>query len=95
MSAEDAMGTGAAQVAVAAGYPDALERTEKLMLMRLAALQDILVVSWHTKHRLYELAYAISFSGEAAKQHLEPIKILMRKKVESWTVHGMHPLDPK
>jgi hypothetical protein len=95
ISAEDAMGTGAAQVAVAAGYPNALERTEKVMQMKLDALRDVAVVPWQAKHRLYELAFAISLSADAAK-HLDPIKVLMRKKVESWAPpFGMLPLDPK
>jgi hypothetical protein len=50
----------------------------------------------NTRNRLYELAYAIYFSGEDAKKHAAPIRELMTRRVQSWAPpFGMVDLYPK
>lgn len=83
ISADDAMGTGAAQVAAAGQHPQALTRISELMRTKLSELPAEAIVPRDTRLRLYELAWAIYFSGSPAKQHVEPIKMLMKRKVES------------
>jgi hypothetical protein len=96
VSAESVMGTGAAQIAVAAGHPLALALSEKLMLAKLSQVNDASPVPWYEKKRLYELGQAIAFAGDEAKNHIEPIILLMRRKVQSWAPpFGMIPHYPK
>jgi hypothetical protein len=96
ISAEDAMGTGAAQVAVAAGHARALEKAASLMNGLLAILPEDEPVPWDKRNRLYELAHAIAFAGEAGRDHVAPLLALMKRKVQSWAPpFGMIELDPK
>ena len=96
MSANDSLGTGAAQVAAAAGHPLALNRIERLMTDTLSALPEGGVVPWDTKNRLYELAYAFTLVGERGKMHLAPLRQLMTMRVQSRAPpFGMIELQPK
>ena len=81
ISADDALGTGAAQVAIATGHRDAVERTLQTIQKQVASFPSGEVSTWPRMNRLVELSYALYFSGEAAKLHLEPIKDLMGRKV--------------
>jgi hypothetical protein len=96
MGSDDAMGTGAAQIAVAAGHPGALEKVETLMARQLASLPKEQVVPWDARNRLYEMAYALSFGGEQAMHHVRPLQELMSRHVESWAPpFGMVELPPR
>lgn len=96
MSANDSMGTSAAQIAAAAGHPLALDRIERMMADTLSALPKDGIVPWKTKRRLYELAYAFALVGERGKMHLAPLRQLMTMKVQSWAPpFGMIEHPPK
>lgn len=93
---EDSMGTGAAQVAIAGEHPAALQTAEKLMADKLATLPKDRAVPRDARNRLYEMAYALSFGGVQAKQHLAPLQDLMNRKVQSWAPpFGMIELPPR
>jgi len=96
MSDKDSLGTGAAQVAVATGYRDALPRVEAMMNDILSSIPKDKVIPWDTRNRLYELAYAIYFAGPDGKEHIAPIKELMTRTVQRWAPpFGMLDLPPK
>ena len=96
LSADDALGTGAAQMAAAAGHPGALPRIAALMSQLLASVPDQQAIPRDKRDRLYELAYAIHFAGEAGREYLDPILALMRRRVQSWAPpFGMVELSPK
>lgn len=96
ISSHDSLGTGAAQVAVASGYSDTLPRVEGLMKELLSSVPKDEVITWKTRNRLYELAYAINFAGKNSRQYTAPIKDLMSRKVQSWAPpFGMLELNPK
>jgi hypothetical protein len=96
ISGDDALGTGAAQVAVASGHPGALELVEKLMAEALASVPFGRAVPWHTRNRLYELAYALALGGDEARLHAVPLRQLMEREVQSWAPpFGMIELPPK
>lgn len=96
ISIADAMGTGAAQVAVAGNHLQALETVERLMNETLAKLPRDRAVPHDTRDRLYEMAYALSFGGEDAKQHIAPLRNLMARKIQSWAPpFGMVDLHPR
>lgn len=82
MSSDDALGIGAAQVAVAAARPGALDRAQSLMEGLLNQVPHAKAVPLKTTDRLYELGYAIGFGGEAGRAYDAPIKDLMTRKVE-------------
>jgi hypothetical protein len=84
LSAKDSMGTGAAQVAAAAGYPEALPRIQMLMMDILTSIPREEAILRQTRNRLYELSYAVYFAGEEGKNYTAPIKELMTRKVQSW-----------
>jgi hypothetical protein len=85
--------TGAAQVAVATGYPGALERVEQLMSSELARHGE--VIPRTASMRLEELGYALAFAGADAQPHLGPVYALLDRRVESWaTVFGMVEIAP-
>lgn len=83
MSADDSLGTGAAQVAAATGHPGVLDRIQEMMEKILSSIPENRVVPWDVRNRLYELSYAIYFSGDDAKKYSAPIQDLMRRKVEN------------
>jgi hypothetical protein len=96
ISSEDSLGTGAAQVAAAVGYPGALSRITSLMKQILSSISKDRAIPRDKRNRLYELAYAIYFSGEAGRDHLDPILELMERKVQSWAPpFGMVELQPR
>lgn len=96
MSSNDSLGTGAAQVAAASGHPDALVRIQKMMNDLLSSIPADKALPRRIRNRLYELSYAIYFSGDGAKNQTDPIKTLMTRKVESWAPpFGMVELNPK
>ncbi len=96
MSANDSLGTSAAQIAAAASHPLALDRIERMMADTLSALPKDSIVPWKTKRRLYELAYAFALVGERGKLHLAPLRQLMTMKVQSWAPpFGMIENPPK
>jgi hypothetical protein len=94
ISADDALGTSAAQVAVAGGHPQALDRVHDLFTDVLAAYPDD-PIPLRVRDRLYELAYAIAMGGRRAREHAGPIDQLLGRKVESWALpFGMLELPP-
>ncbi|WP_250478697.1 MULTISPECIES: hypothetical protein [unclassified Caballeronia] len=96
ISSENSLGTGAAQVAAAGGQPGALSRIESLMNELLATVPDDKPIPLATRDRLYELSWAISFSGESAKDHVAPIIRLMGRHVQSGAPpFGAVSLHPK
>lgn len=93
---ENSMGTGAAQIAVAGGHPQALEKVELLMDQLLDSLPAEAPVPWDKRNRLYEMAQALAYGGPAARNHVAPLKELMNRKVESnATMFGMVALPPR
>jgi hypothetical protein len=95
ISAEDALGTSAAQVAVAGGHPQALERVHDLLMDALEAHPDD-PIPLRARDRLYELAHAIAMGGRRAREHADPIYELLGRKVESWAPpFGMLELPPR
>lgn len=96
MSADDSLGTGAAQVAAATGHPGALDRIQKMMEKILSSTPENRVVPWDARNRLYELSYAIYFSGDEAKKYTAPIQDLMRRKVQNPAPpFGMLEISPR
>jgi hypothetical protein len=96
ISIEDSMGTGAAQIAVAGGHPNALPTVERLMAEKLAGLSKKQVVPWDVGHRLYEMGYALAFGGLQAKEYVAPLRDLMHREVQKWAPpFGMLELPPR
>jgi len=96
MSIQSAMGTGASQVAAAAGHPDALPRVAQMMEEAISAVPVNRAIPRDKRNRLYELAWAIYYSGDAGKRYTKPIHEIMHRKVESWAPpFGMVELSPK
>ncbi len=96
MSTESSMGTGAAQVAAAAGHPDALPWVARSIQKELEAAPAGSPIPWSKRNRLYELAWAIAYAGENGKPYLNSIEAIMRRKVESKAFpFGMVSHDPK
>ncbi|WP_143811051.1 hypothetical protein [Paraburkholderia piptadeniae] len=96
ISSENSLGTGAAQVAAAGGQPGALSRIESLMNELLATVPDDKPIPLATRDRLYELSWAIYFSGESAKDHVAPVIRLMGRHVQSGAPpFGIVSLHPK
>jgi hypothetical protein len=93
MSADTAMGTSAAQLAVAAGHPGALERTKALMTDTLDRHKD--PIPRNVRDRLFELAYALAFAGQQAVPFMDPVYAMLDRRVESWAPpFGMIDLEP-
>lgn len=96
ISIENSMGTGAAQIAVAGKHTMALRAVERAMADKLAALPRDRAVPRNVRNRLYEMAYALTYGGTPAKQHVAPLRDLMSRKVESWAPpYGMVELPPR
>lgn len=83
ISANDSLGTGAAQVAVAAGQPGALQRVQELMTQLLDQTPADEPIPRLTRNRLYELAFALGMAGPDAEPYAGPLVQLMGRKVES------------
>lgn len=84
MSMATPMGTGAAQVAAAVRHPNALLRINRMIEEALAAVPAGMAIPRNTRDRLYELAWAIYFSGDEGKKYTAPIHKIMERKVETW-----------
>lgn len=96
ISGDSPMGTGAAQVAAATGHPLALQRIEALMKDMLSSIPRNKVIPYQLRNRLYELSWAIHFSGEPGRKYTAPIHALMKREVESHAPpFGMIELQPK
>ncbi len=94
-NADSALGTGAAQVAVAAGHPEALRRVADLMEVILKAVPEDAAIPEGPMTRLEELAYAISLGGDDARRHVGLIKRAMQHKVRGASMHyGILEVDP-
>lgn len=92
----DSMGTGAAQIAVSGGHPLALQKVEHLMDQMLTGLPPDEPIPWDKRNRLYEMAKALALGGQAAQEHVSPLKELMNREVESnITMFGMVALPPR
>jgi len=83
ISDKNSLGIGAAQVATAAGYPEALSQIDSMMNQLLASVPNERPIPIATRDRLYELAWAIYFSGDSAKDHAAPLIKLMERRVQS------------
>ncbi len=93
MSADTPLGTGAAQIAVAVGYPGALDKTEQLMAYTLRRNHD--PIPREVRNRLFEPAFAIAFAGPEGRDHLDPVYALLGRRVESWAPpYGTINLEP-
>jgi hypothetical protein len=96
MSINNSLGTGAAQVAAATGHPYALQRIEQMMEEALSAVPADKPIGRSKKNRLYELSWALAFSGAEGRKHTRPIHKMMQRNVESWAPpFGMLSLQPK
>jgi hypothetical protein len=96
MGIETPMSTGAAQVAAAAGHPQALARIDALMTQALAGVPAAEPVPRGLYKRLHELSWAIAFAGEAGKAHAPAVHQLMRRRVgSSAPPFGVVDLQPK
>lgn len=95
ISDKNSLGIGAAQVATAEGYSEALSRIDSMMNQLRASAPDEKPIPLATRDRLYELAWAIYFSGDSAKDHTAPLIELMERRVQSGAPpfgHGdLHP----
>jgi hypothetical protein len=96
MDRRTASGTGASQIAVAAGHPLALEKTLRLIDDALVDIPAGQSIPWHTRNRLYELVLALTYSSEKTPDRVAAIEKIMLKKVQSnATMLGMVDLSPK
>ena len=84
MSMTTPMGTGAAQVAAATRHPNALPRIKQMMEEALAAVPADKAIPRNTRDRLYELSWAVYFSGDEGKNYTAPIHKIMGRRVETW-----------
>ena len=83
IEADTSMGTGAAQIAAAAGHPQALQKVTFLIDETLNKLQTGKAIPWSKRNRLYELAWAIAYSGDAGKPYVGSLYKIMSMRVES------------
>lgn len=96
ISADDSLGTGAAQIAASTGHPAALPRVKALMEAILARTPAAEPIGLEERRRLYELAYAMYFAGAKAKEHAAPIQELLKRNVKSRAPpFGLVDLSPK
>jgi hypothetical protein len=95
MNSQTSLGTGAAQVAVATGAPDALVRVAELLNAELDKSPPSKPIPYETSNRLLELAWAIYLAGPSAKNYVQGIHKIMNRKVESPAPpFGMLASDP-
>ncbi|WP_449397001.1 hypothetical protein [Devosia riboflavina] len=96
ISIDDSMGTGAAQIAVAGGHPEALSKVQILMDQLLSTLPATDPIPWEARNRLYEMAQALAYGGSEARNYVSPLRELMSRQVESnATMFGMVALPPR
>ena len=95
MSAKDALGIGAAQVAVGGGDPRALPAVRDMMVEILARTPESKPVPLADRRRLYQLAYALGMAGSAAEPYSAPLASLLARKIESRAPpYGLIAYDP-
>src|SRR5262249_24040639 len=95
VSADNQLGTGAAQVAVAGGASKALPEVQRLMEQLISATPRDKPIPRLTRNRVYELAFALGMAGEEAQRYAMPIVELLDRRVESWAPpYGMLQLPP-
>jgi hypothetical protein len=96
MSAETALGTGAAQIAATSGDPAILAEIERLMLNKLADLPRDQPIARLDRDRLYGLSYAIGMVGsKGAPFSRGVIDLLDRKVVSAAAPFGGLPVEPR
>ena len=96
MSAETALGTGAAQIAATSGDPAILAEIERLMLNKLATLPRDRPIARSDRDRLYALSYAIGMVGsKGAPFSRGIIELLDRKVVSAAPPFGGLPVEPR
>jgi hypothetical protein len=83
VSANDQLGTGAAQIAVAGGEPRALPEVQRLMAQILSATPEEKPIPYLSRSRIYELAFALGMAGEDAQPYAAPLIKLLGRTVES------------
>lgn len=83
MTATDALGTSAAQVAGASRDPEAVNAVADLLRRSLVEYPTGPIPNERAK-RLVELAYAIGAAGEAGRPHLDLLSDLLERDVESF-----------
>jgi hypothetical protein len=95
LSANDQLGTGAAQIAVAGGEPRALPAVQNLMAHILTITPVGKPIPRKSRNQLYELAFALGMAGEDAQPYGAPLIQLLDRTVESWAPpFGMVHLQP-
>jgi hypothetical protein len=95
MSSTDALGTSAAQIAVAAKHPEALGKVAGL-LSAILDDQSKDPIQHAARDRFYELAYALAAAGPEARPHVQSVIRIMGRKVQSWAPpFGMVELAPR
>jgi hypothetical protein len=95
VSANDQLGTGAAQVAVAGRASRALPEVQRLMAQILSATPQDKPIPRLSRNRIYELAFALGMDGEDAQLYAAPLIELLDRTVESWAPpFGMLQLHP-
>ncbi len=95
MSASSQMGTGAAQIAVAGGEPQALSAVQRLMDEVLSATPREKPIPPLSRNRIYELAFALGMAGEDARAYAGPlIDLLDRKVLSAAPPFGLVDLPP-
>ena len=95
INADDALGTSAAQIAVATDHAQALEKVAQLLetILQQHAKNPI---PRAPRDRFYELAYAMARAGPKAMAFADPIVKMMDRQVESWAPpYGMVSLRPR
>jgi hypothetical protein len=84
VSAANQLGTGAAQVAVAGGAPEALPKVQRLMEQLISATPRDKLIPRLARNRIYEMAFALGMAGEGAQPYAAPLVELLDRRVESW-----------
>jgi hypothetical protein len=83
LSSDDAMGTGAAQIAVGAGESSSFRRVQELMQRILDETPATAPIPRTSRNRLYELAFALGMAGKDAEPYAGPMVELLNRQVES------------
>jgi hypothetical protein len=83
MSSDSALGTSAAQLAIATGHPNAIQRTKELMEDILATGKPI---SEKEKKRFIELAYGLLYSPVSTQSLSPTIQKFMNSDFSRWVI---------
>jgi hypothetical protein len=90
MEADSAIGTGAAQVAVASGAEAALPKLSQLMTNKLAESRrvraytngtEVPALAGRDANRLIELGYAMARGGQAAQPYAQPVVAILDQRI--------------